>query len=185
MSRAWTNALTNVLQHSDAAACAQNAIYFIDLRYDIESTRHIKQQLERLVSDDPKGHYYIDEVDAIAERRDADGKTVFAWNPAYARVLFADSMNEKNPDLKLPVHEPAGEWLVVYDTKDAEVGGRAKRIGTGLSPRESTTRSAVVAESNEGARSDLGTWKAAVDTLRFEGETDANYYQRMDKLHWG
>ncbi|SMR62955.1 unnamed protein product [Zymoseptoria tritici ST99CH_3D1] len=80
-----------------AAACAQNAIYFIDLRYDIGSARHIKQQLERLVSDDPKGHYYIDEVDAIAERRDADGKTVFAWNPAYARVLFADSMNEKNP----------------------------------------------------------------------------------------
>lgn len=108
LSREWTTSLTDICQHSDAAACAQNAIYFIDLRYDIESARHIKQQLERLVSDDPKGHYYIDEVDAIAERRDADGKTVFAWNPAYARVLFAESLNEKDPDLKLPVHDPAG-----------------------------------------------------------------------------
>ncbi|CZT21384.1 uncharacterized protein RCC_07247 [Ramularia collo-cygni] len=207
-----------------AAACAQNAIYFIDQRYDVESALHIKEQLENLIAD-KNGHWFIDEIDATAERRDADGKTIFKFNPAYARVFFAESMNSRNPSLNLPVHEPAGDWMVVYDTKNAQVGGKAKRIGTGINPRENATVTLddflqkrddcedLGCNSNEECHNkdrkcdscDMGrldnhcrdgglvnavgicvseTCKAAVDTPRFEGESDADYYQRMDKLHW-
>lgn len=97
-------------------------------------------------------------------------------------------MNRRNPSLKLPIHEPAGEWLVVYDVKNVAVGGRAKRIGTGLNPRDNTT-SLLVESVDEGRQPHecltSRPWKAAMDTPRFAGETDADYYQRMDELHFG
>lgn len=199
----------------DAAACARNAIYFIDQRFDVESAKHIKEQLENLVPNE-NGYWFIDEVSATAERRDATGKTVFTFNPAYARVFFVDSINSRNPAINLPVHEPAGEWLVVYDIGNAVVGGRAKRVGTGLSPRDSTGNFIQERDNCDGLdcnteykSCDVGTvesarrssglidavgrcaedgsskWKAAFDTPRFESETDASYYQRMDELRWG
>lgn len=169
----------------------------------MESARHIKEQLENLVPDQ-NGCWFIDEIKATAERKDAAGKTLFTFNPAYARVLFENSMNSRNPSLKLPVHEPAGDWLVVYDVKNAAVGGKAQRIGTGLNPRDSNKkydqenlcnkRQHVDSDRgndrvvNDGVRCASGSsssFKAAVDTPRFEGETDSEYYQRMDTLHWG
>ncbi|KAJ5881011.1 uncharacterized protein N7473_012064 [Penicillium subrubescens] len=41
------------------------------------------------------------------------GETVFV-------VLLARAMNRHNPELKLPVHEPAGDWVVTYDLDDDE-----------------------------------------------------------------
>lgn len=171
----------------------------------MEGARHIKEQLENLVSDQ-NGHWFIDEIEATAERKDAAGKTLFTFNPPYARVLFENSMNSRNPSLKLPVHEPAGDWLVVYDTKNAAIGGKAQRIGTGLNPRDSKKKGQEDKPCNindnghvdshrgndrlvhDGARNAAGSsssFKAAMDTPRFEGETDFEYYQRMDTLHWG
>jgi hypothetical protein len=37
------------------------------------------------------------------------------FDPPYARVLFAKGINRHNPEIKLPEHEPAGDWLVTYD----------------------------------------------------------------------
>lgn len=185
---------------------------------------HIKEQLEGLVAKE-NGYWYIDEIDATAERRDPSGKTLFTFNPAYARVFFAESMNARNPSLNLPVHEPAGDWLVVYDVQNTAVGGKAKRIGTGLTPRDSQTRSLFqkrddceelgcntdddchnankTCDSCDHGRVDNNCrdgglvnavgrcaagstiCKMAVDTPRLEGESDADYYQRMDTLHWG
>jgi len=203
----------------DAAASARNAIYFIDQRFDIDSAKHIKEQLENLVANE-NGYWYIDEVAITAERRDPAGITLFTFNPAYARVFFAESMNSRNPSLNLPVHEPAGEWLVVYDIAKAEVGGKAKRIGTDLSPRkesltilkrddcddldcntnndcknqdkycDSHDHGTIENGCRDGGlvnavgRCALGGCKAAFDTPRFVGQTDATYYQRIDKLHW-
>jgi hypothetical protein len=78
--------------------------------------------------------------------------------------------------------------VVVYDLKNAAVGGRAKPIGTGLNPRENP----LPLPEKKDARDDQSSGntfhskgeKAAFDTPRLESETDAKYYQRMDKLHW-
>lgn len=177
--------------HPDAAACARNAIYFIDQRYDLQSALHIKSQLENIVAQE-NGHYYIDEIDATAERRDINNHTVFKWNPAYARVFFAESMNRRNPGLKLPVHEAAGDWLVVYDLRGVEIGGKAKRIGTGLNLRERDAVGLFLEKRDfeDGRDVDVASVRSeesltmAIDTPRFDGEGDAEYYQRMDLLHW-
>jgi hypothetical protein len=105
---------------------------------------------------------------------------------------------------------------VVYDIENVVVGGRAKRVRTGLNPWDSTGTSIQERDDCDGldcnteyksrnvgtvesACKDSGLidavgrcaadgsskWKAAFDAPRFDGETDALYYQRMDELHWG
>ncbi|KAF7179131.1 hypothetical protein CNMCM7691_008062 [Aspergillus felis] len=97
------------------AAAGRNALYFLDTRFDPETAKHPKQQIEKASLPNPDEYISIDEVLATAEIKNTTGETTFVFDPAYARVLFARGMNRYNPELKLPVHEPAGDWVVTYD----------------------------------------------------------------------
>ncbi|KAF7556643.1 hypothetical protein G7Z17_g1286 [Cylindrodendrum hubeiense] len=99
------------------AAAGQNHLYFIDTRFDPETAQHVKEQIERAsVPGGPDEVINIDEISATAEVKNTlTGETVFVFDPPYARVLFARGINKRNPKLKLPEHEPAGDWLVTYD----------------------------------------------------------------------
>ncbi|TID02219.1 hypothetical protein CH35J_003537 [Colletotrichum higginsianum] len=99
------------------AAAGRNQLYFIDTRFDPETAKHIKEQIEwASVLASPEDVIKIDEISATAEVRNSrTNKTLFVFDPSYARVLFAKGINKRNPELQLPEHEPAGEWLVTYD----------------------------------------------------------------------
>ncbi|KAL7974437.1 hypothetical protein HDV63DRAFT_363125 [Trichoderma sp. SZMC 28014] len=96
------------------AASSQNSLYFIDTRHDSETAQHIKNQIERAMVARPDEYISIDEIAATAEVKNFNGETVFTFDPPYARVLFAEGMNRHNPSLKLPEHEPAGDWETTY-----------------------------------------------------------------------
>ncbi|KAJ5725104.1 uncharacterized protein N7483_006461 [Penicillium malachiteum] len=98
------------------AAASRNQLYFIDTRHDTASAQHIKNQIERASLPIPDEYTAIDEFTATAEIRNRKtGETTFVFDPSYSRVLFAKGINKRNPDLKLPEHEPAGDELVTYD----------------------------------------------------------------------
>ncbi|KAJ5712045.1 hypothetical protein N7488_006201 [Penicillium malachiteum] len=98
------------------AAAGRNHLYFIDTRYDDASAQHIKTQIERASIPIPNKYTAIDEITATAEIKNSKtGETTFVFDPVYARVFFAKGINKRNPDIKLPEPEPAGDWLVAYD----------------------------------------------------------------------
>ncbi|KGO47909.1 hypothetical protein PEXP_037960 [Penicillium expansum] len=98
------------------AAAGQDKLYFIDTRFDTETAKHIKEQIEKAAVTSMEEYIAIDEISATAEvKNSVTGETTFVFDPPYARVLFAKGMNRHNPELKLPEHEPAGDWLVTYD----------------------------------------------------------------------
>lgn len=98
------------------AAAGQNKLYFIDTRFDAKTARHVKEQIERATVPDPDEYFSIDEFSATAEIKNSlTHETTFVFDPLYARVLFAKGINRRNPGLKLPEHEPSGDWLVAYD----------------------------------------------------------------------
>ena len=98
------------------AAAGQDKLYFIDTRFDAKIARHIKEQIERATVPHPDEYISIDEISATAELKNSlTGETTFVFDPPYARVLFAKGMNRRSPELKLPEHEPAGDWLKTYD----------------------------------------------------------------------
>ncbi|KAH8696481.1 hypothetical protein BGW36DRAFT_296859 [Talaromyces proteolyticus] len=147
------------------AAAGPNQLYFIDTRFDTETARHIKEQIERASVPNMDEYISIDELSATAEVKNlVTGETTFVFDPPYARVLFARGMNKRNPDLKLPQHETAGDWLVTYD-------------------RSTTLAKSSAPITNAAGICHIVCMKAA-DKPKEEGETDASYYQRMDKLHW-
>ncbi|KAH7116483.1 hypothetical protein B0J13DRAFT_653357 [Dactylonectria estremocensis] len=169
------------------AAAGANQLYFIDTRATVPG--------------EPDEVISIDEISATAEVRNTlTNETVFVFDPPYARVLFAAGINRLNPKLKLPEHKPAGHWLVTYD------------IGTSLTTRQPRAcsdygcRDASHCEDqtngncnlchryriddwcDRGMTNAIGVCRPlcnkAVDTPKDHGETDASYYQRMEKLHW-
>jgi hypothetical protein len=115
--------------------------------------------------------------------------------------MSAAGINKRNPYLQLPEHEPAGDWLVTYDLGDTLT------IQPGLFCTDDCCRYdadciqlshgscrhchlyCVDNECHETFGNAIGIChllcKRAVDTLKEDNETDAAYYQRMDKLHWG
>ncbi|KAH0430582.1 hypothetical protein CcaCcLH18_07741 [Colletotrichum camelliae] len=99
------------------AAVSKNTLYFIDTHFDPDTAKHIKAQIEwASVLVGAADVIKIDEIEVTAEVKDtATGETRFVFDPAYARVLFARGINRRNPALRLPEHERAGEWLVTYD----------------------------------------------------------------------
>ncbi|KAK2023780.1 hypothetical protein LX32DRAFT_667144 [Colletotrichum zoysiae] len=98
------------------AAVGQNRLYFLDTRFDPETAKHIKEQIERATIVGPYDVIKIDEIAATAEVRNVQtNDTLFVFDPIYARVLFAKGINRRNPALQLPEHEPSGDWLVTYD----------------------------------------------------------------------
>ncbi|GKT90738.1 ankyrin repeat-containing protein [Colletotrichum tofieldiae] len=110
------------------AAAGRNQLYFIDTRLDPETAKHIKEQIEwATVLVGPEDVIKIDEISATAEVRNSlTNETLFVFDPSYARILFARGINKRNPALKLPEHEPAGDWLVTYDIGNT----LKKRIGS-------------------------------------------------------
>ncbi|OOF98423.1 hypothetical protein ASPCADRAFT_205659 [Aspergillus carbonarius ITEM 5010] len=101
------------------AAAGPNKLYFLDTRFDTQTAKHLKEQIEKATVPNPDEYIAIDEVSATAELKNAvTGETTFVFDPSYARVLFAKGINRKNPETKLPEHEPAGDWLVTYDLED-------------------------------------------------------------------
>ncbi|KAJ9142652.1 hypothetical protein NKR23_g7076 [Pleurostoma richardsiae] len=139
------------------AAAGQNKLYFIDTRFDTETARRVKEQIERACVPRPEEYISIDEVSGTAEvKNSATNETTFVFDPPYARVFFAKGMNKRNPELRLSEHEPAGDWV---DDECDQPLTNAVGICHPLCSK-------------------------AFDTPKEEGETDASYYQRMDKLHW-
>jgi hypothetical protein len=179
------------------AAAGRNALYFLDTRFDPETAKHIKQQIEKASVPNPDEYISIDEVLATAEIKNSSGETTFVFDPAYARVLFARAINRHNPELKLPVHEPAGDWLVTYDL-DKTLTKRADRchdVGCHTSSDcnqhhcHQCLHFRVDNHCDGPILNAVGICQAkpcskAVDTPKEVGEADASYYQRMDKLHW-
>lgn len=98
------------------AAAGRNLLYFLDTRFDERTALHIKTQIEAAYIPRPEEHIFIDEFKATAERRTAATKeTVFTFDPVYARVLFAEGINKRNAEIKLPEYElGGGDWLVKY-----------------------------------------------------------------------
>ena len=114
------------------AAVGRNQLYFIDTKFDVDTARDMKENLENLHSYEPDTYLFIDEIAATAERRRSGTReTVFVFNPVYARVFFAEGMNRRNPSLQLPVHEEPGDWVVTYDldevVQDNELGFQPSR----------------------------------------------------------
>ncbi|KAJ1709389.1 hypothetical protein CA14_002063 [Aspergillus flavus] len=98
------------------AAAGPNKLYFIDTRFDPETVKHVKEQIEKATVPNPEEYVAIDDVSATVELKNSvTGETTFVFDPLYARVLFARGMNRHNPELKLPDHEAVGDWLVTYD----------------------------------------------------------------------
>ncbi|KAJ5128107.1 hypothetical protein N7448_008886 [Penicillium atrosanguineum] len=98
------------------AAAGPNKFYFIGTRFNTETAKHVKEQIEKATVPSPEEYIAIDEVSATAGLKNSlTGETTFVFDPHYARVLFAKGMNRRNPELKLPEHKPAGDWLVTYD----------------------------------------------------------------------
>ncbi|RAQ46231.1 hypothetical protein AFGD_000237 [Aspergillus flavus] len=98
------------------AAAGPNKLYFIGTRFDPETVKHVKEQIEKATVPNPEEYVAIDDVSATAELKNSvTGETTFVFDPLYARVLFARGMNRHNPELKLPDHEAVGDWLVTYD----------------------------------------------------------------------
>lgn len=184
------------------AASGSNKLYFIDTRFEVNSARHIKEQIERATIPNPEEYISIDEVSATARLKNSiTGETTFVFDPPYARVLFAKGMNRHNPELELPEHEPAGYWERTYD------------FGTTLTKRATfcyddgcNTDNDYVNQSFGNCRVchhyrvnneyDVGLVNAigicpkgicriAVNTPEEDQETDASYYKRMDNMHWG
>ncbi|GIJ92629.1 hypothetical protein Asppvi_001907 [Aspergillus pseudoviridinutans] len=98
------------------AAAGPDKLNFIDTRFDPETAKHVKEQIEKATVPNPEEYVAIDEISATAELKNSvTGETTFVFDPPYARVLFAKGMNRSNPELKLPEDEPAGDWLVACD----------------------------------------------------------------------
>ncbi|OLN95375.1 hypothetical protein CCHL11_04780 [Colletotrichum chlorophyti] len=92
-------------------AAGRNKLYFIDTRFDPESARQIREQIERATVPGQDEVISIDEISATAGVKNTlAGGTVFVRSP-HARVLFAKGINRRNPELKLPQHEsPVIGW---------------------------------------------------------------------------
>lgn len=98
------------------AAAGRKQLYFLDTRLDVDSARHAKEQLERALLSKRGEFISIDEVEGTAAVKSSlTGETTFVFDTKYARILFARGINKRNPGLKLPKPEPAGDWLVTYD----------------------------------------------------------------------
>ncbi|KAK7425616.1 hypothetical protein QQZ08_007939 [Neonectria magnoliae] len=185
------------------AAAGQNQLYFIDTRFDPETAKHIKEQIEWATVPGQDDVISIDEISATAEvKNTVTGETLFVFDPPYARVLFAKGMNKRNPKLKLPEHEPAGDWLVTYDisntlTKRLPQARDCSDYGCGSNQgcRQQTNGNCIIchhyrvdSECDVGLTNAIGIChplcNKAVDTPREDGEKDDSYYQRMDDLHW-
>jgi hypothetical protein len=184
------------------AAAGPNKLYFIDTRFDKKTALHIKEQIERALVPNPDEYISLDEITATAEIKNAvTNETTFIFDPPYARVLFAKGLNRHNPELKLPEHEPAGDWLVTYDLSTSKLTKRAlfcydygcytdrQCIDQSNGNCRICHRYRVDNECDTGMVNAIGIChpklcSAAVDAPKEDGETDANYYQRMDKLHW-
>ncbi|KAF4811544.1 hypothetical protein CGCSCA5_v009833 [Colletotrichum siamense] len=116
------------------AAAGKNNLYFIDTRFSPDTAKHVKAQIEwASVLGGPTSVINIDELAATAEVKDtATGETLFVFDPACARVLFARGINRRNPALGLPQHEWAGEWLVSYDLNGSSLtAGNESRCDCG------------------------------------------------------
>jgi hypothetical protein len=185
------------------AAAGRNALYFLDTRFDPETAKHIKEQIEKASVPNLDEYIAVDEVLAIAEiKNSVTGETTFVFDPPYARVLFARGMNKHNPELKLPEHEPAGDWVVTYNPDknlDKSLTKRADTchdIGCHNSHPDCTNHHCHqclhfrVDNHCDGAITNaVGICQSkpcskAVDTPKEDAEADSSYYQRMDKLHW-
>ncbi|KAK1979339.1 hypothetical protein LZ30DRAFT_597156, partial [Colletotrichum cereale] len=88
--------------------------------------KHIKEQIEwatALIG--PEDVINIDKISATAEVRNGlTNETRFVFDPLYARVFFARGINRRNPKLNLSEHEPAGDWLVIYDVGATRIESR-------------------------------------------------------------
>lgn len=181
------------------AVAGTNLLYFIDTRLDTDTAKHIKQQIERAFTSEPDEYISIDIFAATAEVKNrVTSETVFVFDPPFARVLFAKGINKRNPELKLPEHKPAGDWVVAYDLGTT----LTKRVTCSDSGSSSNTE--CKRQINDayglchdcrvddlcdlGMQNSIGSCQRIcarpVDTPKEDGETDASYYQRMDKLHW-
>ncbi|OAA62743.1 hypothetical protein SPI_04283 [Niveomyces insectorum RCEF 264] len=182
-----------------------NGLYFIDTRYDAETASYIKEQIEHAAIPKAGEYLFTDEILATAECRNATThEPTFVFNPAYARVFFAQTMNRRNPDLKLPEHEPSGDWLVSYDIglnnpllqgantcaegPDCSSNDECKEYNAGC---KTCSRGRIESDCEGSMLNGVSKChkkkhcKKAVDTPREPGESDSAYYKRMDELHWG
>ncbi|KAG9257631.1 uncharacterized protein F5Z01DRAFT_646558 [Emericellopsis atlantica] len=175
------------------AVAGQKQLYFLDTRHHPDTAAHIKNQIEKASVTKDDELIFIDEIEVTAEVRNGiTGETTFVFDPPYARVIFAATFNRANPDLKLPVHGPPGDWRVEYEPQDSLEKGATSCLHYGchtssddlVQSNSRVDNYCTVGQSNaRGICSPLCGRK--VDTPRMDGETDADYYQRMDKLHWG
>lgn len=184
------------------AASGPDKLYFIDTRFDDVTASHVKEQIERATLPKTGEYLFIDEISATVEIRNSEtNETTFIFDPPYARVMFAKGINKRNPELNLPEHEPAGDWEVTYDigttlTKRAvycssygcyydqdcinQSGGRC----TFCQHYRVDNECSVSGITNAIGICHPKICVKAVDTPKENGETDTDYYQRMDKLHW-
>ena len=141
----------------------RNYLYFIDERFDIDEASFIKKQIEMSIPLDKEGHIYFDDEKVIVERRDSQNKTFFTFSPAYGRVWFAETFNKIRPDPQ------RGNWLAHYE------------IPKTLTDEDKARKDVRLDDIELGNKETSGR---AIDVPRYQDETDAQYYKRMDDLHW-
>ncbi|KAF6792327.1 hypothetical protein CMUS01_16182 [Colletotrichum musicola] len=185
------------------AAVGSDQLYYIDTRFDAETAQHIKDQIEwATTAGGPNQVISVDEVAATASVKDsATGETLFVFDPPYARVLFASGINRRNPGLRLPEHEPAGEWLVTYDTNSTTTSLTARQSCSDLGCNNNQHckdqsrgncnlchHYRVDDECDRGMVNAIGICRPLCnkkrDLAKEEGEEEHAYYKRMDDLHW-
>lgn len=177
-------------------------LYFIDTRFDAETASHIKEQIERASIPKMEEYVWLDEIAVTAELKNSvTGETTFTFDPVYARVFFAVGFNKANPDLHLPVHNSGGDWVVSYDagtvlTNTALISEDYGCENTAHCKAQThnncrfcqkyrVDNNCVQPMINGSGECRRRLCDRRVDTPKEDGETDASYYQRMDKSHWG
>ena len=183
------------------ARAGPNQLYFIDTRFDYETASHVREQIEKATTPKAGGYFSIDAISATVEIKNSEtNETTFVFDPPYARVMFAQEINKRNPELKLPEHEPAGYWLVTYDlaTRLTERYTYCSDLDCRNDDHDCVVQSGGICTfcdswrvcrataPNVNAIGVCGKYGCvkAVDTPKEDGETDSDYFQRMDKLHW-
>lgn len=102
------------------AAAGSRKLYFIDTRRTAEDAAYIKEQIEQAFVPKPNRRIDVDAETGLVHNIDSTGKVLFTFDPAYARVFFANLLNDLDPDRHVPVPDPAGDQLVTYDLESGE-----------------------------------------------------------------
>lgn len=80
------------------AAAGKEKLYFIDTRFDPETAKHVKEQIEKATVPNPEEYIAIDEISATAEIKNAvTGETTFVFDPPLCQGAVCKGNKQAQP----------------------------------------------------------------------------------------